>query len=607
MKKTLILMAAASAFVLTGCTETDLSGDTSLAKETTSAIQFSAKTRDAGTTRVGIPGIITTTELKTETHKDEGFSVFGYYTNTSQLAYNENTGISGDVKPNFMYNQQVKWDGTSKWSYSPVKYWPNGIDAANAESAPSNTATEDAPQYLSFFAYAPYVAVTANSGAVSGDANGGSTYGIIGVTSNATANDPKITYKFKDGSTSWDLSAANNVDLLWGLAGSSSGKSTYDETDNTDVSKGTTEYNINLTKQSVNETVDFYFKHALAKFGGYDNSKSYLKVVADIDGNSDAPTTSGFGTKDATTLITINSLTIKTSADANKVYAGGVFDIATGKWDVTTPVYLPASTTLFTSTTSTANINKDVWEPATPSLSFSASKWTQGTGEGSYEIAGVEPTSLKGLFTGDVTPFYMIPASGSQELQVTVSYTVRTYDANLDATAASGETNGTWTKVTQTITNKVTIPSIQVNKVYTLVMHLGLTSVKFSAEVANWEDKTGENDNIEVVWLPSNVVNETSTTVTSGSDATAFVAATAGTFAINLTGLTENAVLTVTSSDGTNAGVTASQTATGTSHTVNVNLIANGGAARSFTITITDTSAEPDKVTTVVINQAAGS
>lgn len=40
--------------------------------------------------------------------------------------------------PNFMYNQEVKFDGAN-WSYSPIKYWPNNSD-----------------DQLAFFAYVPY-------------------------------------------------------------------------------------------------------------------------------------------------------------------------------------------------------------------------------------------------------------------------------------------------------------------------------------------------------------------------------------------------------------------------------------------------------------------
>ncbi len=73
----------------------------------------------------------TTTDL--EALKDsEGFGVYAIYTGTGDHA-----DIT-DFTPNFMNNQQVKWDGAA-WSYSPVKYWPN----AKTEK-------------VSFVAYAPY-------------------------------------------------------------------------------------------------------------------------------------------------------------------------------------------------------------------------------------------------------------------------------------------------------------------------------------------------------------------------------------------------------------------------------------------------------------------
>lgn len=456
-------------------------------------------------TRAGYEGIITTTELKnTATGKagESGFAVFGFYTGTSQMTFDVNKAITSNVKPNFMYNQQVTWDGSSKWTYTPVKFWPNGIDAANAASSPSNTATEAAPQYLSFYAYAPYVAVTQNGSDQTQNATATGNYGIINITGNNAQNDPKITYKFKDGSTTWDLTAANNVDLLWGMAGSHTGKSTYDETDNTDQERDTTEYNVNLTKQSTAETVDFYFKHALAKFGGRDNNKSYFKVVADIDGNSANPETAGLPTKDGTTLITLTEVTITSGTEANNILGGGIFDIATGKWANTSPspTYIDANTTLKTSVYNAETItdlNTAVWEPKSTTPSYTSSAWNP---------TGVT-TDLQDVYSANSEPFYLIPGVANQTLQIKVSYIVRTYDANLNA-SASGEANGTWTKVPQTITNNVTLADLEPNKVYTLVMHLGLTSVKFSAEVANWQNKSDDQsaDNIKVVWLPSNVV-----------------------------------------------------------------------------------------------------
>ena len=48
----------------------------------------------------------------------EKIGVFAYFTHGK---FNENTAI-----PNFMYNQLVeKKPNEDKWSYSPVKFWPD--------------------------------------------------------------------------------------------------------------------------------------------------------------------------------------------------------------------------------------------------------------------------------------------------------------------------------------------------------------------------------------------------------------------------------------------------------------------------------------------------
>ncbi|MBF6627574.1 MAG: fimbrillin family protein, partial [Proteiniphilum sp.] len=70
------------------------------------------------------------TTMDLTTLKEEAFGVLAYYTN----GYN----WSNASPPNFMYNQKVNWNST-KWEYSPVKYWPIVPD-----------------DKVSFFAYAPY-------------------------------------------------------------------------------------------------------------------------------------------------------------------------------------------------------------------------------------------------------------------------------------------------------------------------------------------------------------------------------------------------------------------------------------------------------------------
>ena len=91
-----------------------------------------------------------------------------------------------------------------------------------------------------------------------------------------------------------------------------------------------------------------------------------------------------------------------------------------------------------------------------------------------------------------------------------LDYFVRTADHNL----ATG-----FSEVEQVISNKVSLASLQPNKFYTIIVHLGMTSVKFEAVVADWQTNAGgtynENGtyspsgsaaNESHIWLPSNVV-----------------------------------------------------------------------------------------------------
>lgn len=93
-----------------------------------------------------------------------GFGVFAYYTGASGWGT-----VGSSTTPNFMYNQQVTWDGTnSVWIYTPVKYWPNDNYPADNTGATGS----QGHSYVSFFAYAPY---TSSSIFSSNSATGGPT------------------------------------------------------------------------------------------------------------------------------------------------------------------------------------------------------------------------------------------------------------------------------------------------------------------------------------------------------------------------------------------------------------------------------------------------
>lgn len=477
-------------------------------------VAFSTYLGTAGGTRASNPsdnGTDISTDAKLQS---SGFGVFAYLTGAS---------YAGNTAPNFMYNQQVTYS-TDHWTYTPVKYWPNGIDAANAANSPSNTATQDNtnPKLLSFFAYAPYVSANASSG----------DDGIITLPTNSDATRPVITYKLPSTPT-----ASNSVDLLWGIRG----QLTYNEADggnNTVAALSNETYNENLTKQTTTERVKFLFKHALAKIGA-------IKVVADIDGNSSLPTTSGFGSLDGTTLVTLEEINIK-DADGT-VVTQNKFDISTGQWSTTSGDITKAS--------SGATVAADIKAKSSRTTGITTSLWELESGNPTYSSgwtspgAGVPTNTPADIYSSDYSPIMFIPGSG-QKLAITVKYVVRTYDSALDATTASGE--GQWTKVTQTITNNVTLPNMQPNTSYTLVMHLGLTSVKFSAEVSNWDGGSAE-----VVWLPSNVVGTTAATIPAGNSTTTVnTASTTTSYEVTLTGLTPSATYTLAIGSGSTSGIT---------------------------------------------------
>ena len=71
-------------------------------------------------------------------------------------------------------------------------------------------------------------------------------------------------------------------------------------------------------------------------------------------------------------------------------------------------------------------------------------------------------------------------------------------------------------KVEQTISKVITFSEpIQLNKMYNIIIHLGLTSVKFTATVEDWEETNVDTDNDpstpdapQQVDLPINVSGE---------------------------------------------------------------------------------------------------
>lgn len=149
--------------------------------------------------------------------------VFACYTGDIQYALSS-------VSPDFMYNQEVTHNG-GNWTYSPVKYWPNG-----------------SPEYISFFSYYPYI---------SSEAALAATDGIIGFSNANAQGDPWLVYKLPAGAP------ATQTDLMYGVP------------------------RIDCQRQSVNSKVSFQLNHALACMADevtvQMSDALYLKMKGDLD------------------------------------------------------------------------------------------------------------------------------------------------------------------------------------------------------------------------------------------------------------------------------------------------------------------------------------
>jgi len=538
-----LFLAASAALVLASCTnEVDFSQESLQAQnETQTAVQFGTYLGKTGTTRAAAaegdivaPNAASGNKLGTAGYE---FGVFAYY--TQELTYGQQqhgtytaeSGSASNIAPNFMYNQKVSFANEgATWTYAPIKYWPN--EFANGDVDTNTPAAQGAASNgnVSFFAYAPYT-----------DGTSLGSDGITAISSATTTGDPTITYTIPT-----DINTGGAfVDLLWGtLSGTgqnvlSSGNigvtGDKDATANTyeqAVLDGKT-VNADLNKQKVSGKVGFNFLHALAKIGGGASTSSTptagFLVQLDIDngatisGGSRETFDAGSGFTDAwRTIVTIKSITITNDLDNSggindsEVGLGGskVLNLATGQWSSA------SSATTFTQTIGTADgtntYNAVLNTKLAEIYDNTPTTWLEHLGSSDVknyfkytsteDITDVHPgvmETAQSVYNAETqSPFILFPGT-IPSFKITVDYIVRTYDAALDRN---------YTEVEQTISKTITFGApVEMNKHYSLLMHLGLTGVKFTASVSNWEtgymfDTNGDStpDSNEIA-LPINV------------------------------------------------------------------------------------------------------
>lgn len=449
MKK-IALFALAAAGILSSCSQSsdlvnDLPTPSKEQKEEKTPISFdtyNAKSAVVRSSRAGYAGDMTTAMLQ-----KEGFGVIAYYTGSDDYS------AWTKEAPNFMYNTKVSVAGANgtdpsndPWTYSPTVYWPNGNATADNVGAAGTGGGK-----LSFFAYAPYVAVTPSTGIVTatGDA---ATTGITALSSNAAPTAPTVSY-----------SLAGGVDLLWGTAGTNGATVSGNTAQTgTTLTNGKAAVNVDLTKMKTDGKINFLFKHALAQINS-------LKVVADIDNNGAATGGSLSNTKIYVEKVTLANGETGVPSEST-IIGNGTFDLTTGLWtagsDKEEFSYNISAETVWAE--GDVALSTDIQIPETTPNVTPGNAW-----ENIFATPGVTTTAtdvLNGISTK------LIPGSG-QKLKITIKYWVTTKDSNLSK-------GYTW--IPQEITKTISLGDIEMNKSYGIVMHLGLTSVKFTATVSDW-------------------------------------------------------------------------------------------------------------------------
>lgn len=271
---------------------------------------------------------------------------------------------------------------------------------------------------------------------------------ITALPENTGSGDPKIEYTVSD-----DLSKA--IDLLYGVAGAEGFE--YKSANGQDVKIGAGLPMINLLKPTLGTDIKFNFKHALAK------------LSLDIQGAFDQVAAGGEIEKD--TKITVESIEI-TAAGLN---TKGSLNL--NNTTASTPNWTDLSSkNLALSLTGEENLNAEI---------IDAGDKYDGQPSG---VTGAK----KRVLSKETENFYLIPSSNeSIKFTVDITYYVTTKDENL---------NQGYSRIKNHITKEVSNISFEAGKAYSLLLVLGMETVKVSATVEGW----GEGDENQVD-LPINV------------------------------------------------------------------------------------------------------
>ncbi len=428
------------------------------------AVAFSAYAHRANT-RSGLPGVTRLNSLQQAKEDGGGFGVFAYYTDLKKY---DQTYV-----PNLMYNQGVFYNNVvNMWDYNPIVYWPNeyGFDGYS-----------DDEDKVSFFAYAPYVEnVSAAAGSVD-DA----TYGIIGFSRNNSQGDPMVRYR-----ASFDPS--KSVDLCWGVCDETSWGIIQNSSAQT-MTPGLPWLDVEHPA-GIQQRLKFTFHHALAQ----------LNVQIDTDADVIAHTEAGDeldpSTKVYVRSISFTGIAMEGALNLNNVVPNEALWL---DWCGCTDLNYGQSVTVHD-----GRRNGREGAPGAEALNEIPTGLNPAIIQTSTPTTGVTNT-FQNLFA----PASLDPAQAltdavcviptGEAMTITIVYDIETANPNLAGYLSDGVTHGVSieNKITKTVTFGDELGAgLENNHKYTLKLHLGMNSIKFDADVSDWDYDNVFGDE----WLPGN-------------------------------------------------------------------------------------------------------
>ena len=401
------------------------------------ALSFS---NGAASMAVGTRDASTTPYYNIETAADlqhVGLGAFAFTTGETDYKAGQTTW-----RPNFMYNQQVTYNGSTKtWDYLPTLFWPETM--------------------VSFFAYAPYAAsATQTLTAMNGEtsfAKGKESFG-----------DPTVSYQVAG-------SPLNSVDLLWAtVPPSTENQWTVADGTTTTLTEGLPW--LNIRKPSVSARLKFYFRHSLAKIN--------LQAEYVVDNASSADALSA-----ANTLVLIDS--IYAEGDAG-LPASATLSLCNTTASV--PLWSQAAGTAKVTIGASALNGKLASASVTNESSFQAVK---SAGGGLPMIVEGGSDAATDVLTPVTTPagnastaaLMLIPTSAtsatSAALRVTVVYTIVSYDENL---IYNNPPHLAFTRRQRVSGTCSFAGGLVAGRAYNVRLKVGLRALRFQVDADNWQE-----------------------------------------------------------------------------------------------------------------------